>query len=396
MQKDLYGALVLEDGQFYSGKLIGNLSNQGVTGEVVFNTAMSGYQEVITDPSYKNQIVCFTYPSIGNYGIYHDANESNKIHLSGIVVKEYCTNPSNYKSEENLESFISKSNIPMIHGLDTRALVRYIRSKGSIQGGIFYSADQGLSKPQTTDTRWLENCILHVKQSVHIENTNLATFDAVFPNEYCIQQLRQKGKAVSKYPKVAVLDFGIKLSILRSLIDRNIFPEVFPGDKDINQWDNFVPEKYDGFVFSNGPGDPSAVSGGIDNIKSILAKKKPILGICLGHQLLSIALGFEVIKMKFGHHGANHPVQDSERPNNFFITSQNHGFAVLSNELGDNRHLFSSVGVNLNDNSIESFCIKNSSQNIISTQYHPEAGPGPHDSRYIFDYFYQELMKAKK
>ena len=380
-----YVALILEDSKIFTGKLIGSISSYSF-GEIVFNTSMSGYQEIITDPSYKNQFVCFTYPSIGNYGINLQDNESNKPYLSGIIIKDYCEIPSNFQSVESLDSYLKRYNIPGIFGIDTRSLVRYIRDKGSMRAGIFLLPSDFTHKEIKKNTTWIQEQVALLKASPNMEGQNLvSSFDGEYANNYCREKL--SGVEHKDWVKVAVLDFGIKLSILDCLIQNKINPIVFPGDVPMSEWKGFDLSRFNGFFLSNGPGDPAVVTNGIENTKKILTFNKPILGICLGHQILSLALNGTTYKLKFGHHGGNQPISDSQNLSKFIITAQNHGFATDINSILRNENSLNCTEHNLNDLTVEGFSIMNSTYKVISVQYHPEGGPGPNDAKIIFEKF---------
>lgn len=384
-------ALILEDGAFFRGELLGHLEGASVCGEVVFNTAMAGYQEIITDPSYKGQFVCFTYPSIGNYGYNKDDIESDRPRLKGILIRDYCEVPSNFRSMGTLEEYLIENNLPGMTGIDTRRLVRHIREKGAMRGGIFLPP-KGLTENQFSD--WLSEQVKEVLASPSIEGADLTQeFDGRNLQSWLESQ---KPADSDRWPKVAVLDFGVKWSILRYFLEEEIMPIVFAGSKPLSEQPNFRPEEYAGYFISNGPGDPAAVEVGIENIKKLLEDKKPIFGICLGHQMLSLALGAKTRKMKFGHHGGNQPVKErDDEAHRVIITSQNHGFAVVEDSLTEALRNFQNVKWerNPNDNSVEGFRIADSDKKIISVQYHPEAAPGPHDARPIFHDFRNLLSR---
>ncbi len=388
--KKNWAYLILEDGSYYRGTLLGSFPSgmaSVMMGEVVFNTSMSGYQEIITDPSYKGQIVIFTYPSIGNYGVNVADNESDHPYLSGIIMRDYCEYPSNFQSQKTLDEFLQDYSIPGLSGIDTRAVVRKIRDLGSMMGGLFpekYAVDK---KPREFE-KWLAAKVNLLKNAPSMEGANLTSgFDGSHNRVFLDEYSKQKE---SYYAKVGVLDFGIKKSILRYLMDEGLFPVVFPGDVPMEKWFNYNPEEIDGFFFSNGPGDPAAVTDGIDNIKKILDTKKPVFGICLGHQMLTHALGSKTYKMKFGHHGGNQPVKLQES-GNVIITAQNHGFAA---DTGGLPNPDISRDFNPNDQTSEGFL--DSQNNILSVQYHPEASPGPHDALGIFGQFRKMVEKYKE
>jgi carbamoyl-phosphate synthase small subunit len=366
--------LALEDGKVFWGKSIGSIGH--TVGEVVFNTAMTGYQEILTDPSYCQQIVALTYPHIGNTGINIVDEESSNVYASGLIIRDLPLAQSNWRSEMSLDNYLSSNNIVAISNIDTRALTRHLRINGALKGCIMAgdSINSDLAIQNAKDFDGLKNMDLaKVVSTSKTYSFNQGTFDisnATFT------------KKSSKF-KVAVYDYGVKKNILRMLVDRGCELTVFNAQSSL---DKVLAMNPDGVFLSNGPGDPEPCDYAIQNIKELLEKNIPIFGICLGHQLLSLASGAKTEKMKFGHHGANHPVQDlkSER---VMITSQNHGFAVSEKDLPESieishRSLF--------DQSIQGIRIKN--KPAYSFQGHPEASPGPHDVSYLFDEFI-ELMK---
>ena len=366
--------LALEDGKVFWGKSIGSIGH--TVGEVVFNTAMTGYQEILTDPSYCQQIVALTYPHIGNTGINIVDEESSNVYASGLIIRDLPLAQSNWRSEMSLDNYLSSNNIVAISNIDTRALTRHLRINGALKGCIMAanSVNSDLAIPYAKDFAGLKNMDLaKVVSTSKTYSFNQGTFDIANSTF---------NKEPSKF-KVAVYDYGVKKNILRMLVDRGCELTVFNAQSSL---DNLLAMNPDGVFLSNGPGDPEPCDYAIQNIKELLEKNIPIFGICLGHQLLSLASGARTEKMKFGHHGANHPVQDlkSER---VMITSQNHGFAVSEKNLPESieishRSLF--------DQSIQGIRIKN--KPAYSFQGHPEASPGPHDVSYLFDEFI-ELMK---
>ena len=352
--------LLLSDGKKFEGNQLGYLGE--TVGEVCFNTGMTGYQEILTDPSYCSQIVTMTSPHIGNYGINKEDVESNKIQVSGFVVKEESIVPSNWRSTSSLDEYLKKNKIVGIQDIDTRSLTRHIRDQGAMNG-IISSVDNDLV-----------NLSNKLKKAPSMNGLDLAKTVSTKK----LYKWSQTGQF-----KVAAIDYGIKHNILNILKDNNCEVTVFPAQTSAKEILDFNP---DGIFLSNGPGDPSAVTYGIEMVKSLLGSK-PIFGICLGHQILSLALGAKTFKLKFGHRGINHPVKNLETKV-VEITSQNHGFAVDLNSLPEN---VVATHINLNDNTNEGIECKEFK--AFSVQHHPESSPGPHDSRYLFDKFIN-LMKG--
>lgn len=364
IQRSNQAYLVLADGTSFQGKAFGDVSQLTTSGEVVFNTAMSGYQEVLTDPSYRGQLVCMTYPLIGNYGINDTDNESKQIYLSGFIVKELSRVVSNYRATTDVSSFLKKHRIVGIEGIDTRFLTLKLREHGALQGAIVLN--KNLIKPTTTKLR-----------SFSMIGSNLVNEVAV-KSKY---QWNNRGKY-----KIVVLDTGIKYNILRSLEHLNCKLVVMPPTSSIEE---ILAEKPDGIFLANGPGDPAAVDYVVNTTKRLLEMNLQIFGICLGHQLLASALGAKTYKLKFGHHGANHPVKNLST-GRIEITSQNHGFAVNTKHLPDDIEI---THVNLNDHTCEG--LRSLRFPAFSVQYHPESAPGPHDSQYLFNQFVDNIKKAK-
>ena len=355
--------LALENGIVLEGQSFGAEGERG--GEVVFHTAMTGYQEVLTDPSYKGQMVVMTYPQIGNTGINSFDYESDQIHLEGFIVKEYCTTPSNWRSEKTLDHFLKEFDVPAISGIDTRYLTRILRTEGSLRAV--------LSTQDFNPKRLIEKA----KAIPSMAGQNLATLVST-PHPYEFQ--------AKKNPKhhVVAFDLGIKKTILKKLALLDCKITVIPSATSAQTILNLKP---DGIFLSNGPGDPAAVTDVIETTKMLIGKK-PIFGICLGHQILAHALGGTTSKLKFGHHGANHPVLN-QKTKVIEITSQNHNFVVDKMSLSRKVEI---THINLNDQTVEGFC--DPELNIFSVQYHPEAAPGPHDSYYLFKQFC-ELMDPR-
>ncbi|HOV78482.1 MAG TPA: glutamine-hydrolyzing carbamoyl-phosphate synthase small subunit [Bacillota bacterium] len=352
--------LALEDGSVFKGEAYGATGER--YGEVVFNTGMTGYQEVLTDPSYCGQIVVMTYPLIGNYGIMKEDFESKKSYVRGFVVREQCTLPSNWRFSETIGSFLKKEEVIGLAGIDTRALTRHLRSYGTMRGVI---------STETTDEREL---VERARNSPYLSGQELVP--AVATTE------------IYTYPgvgrRVVLIDFGAKLNIIRCLLDRNCEVVVVPPDTSAKKIFELYP---DGIVLSNGPGDPVNVPYAIETLRELIAAgKKPMLGICLGHQILGLAMGARTYKMKFGHRGANHPVKDLET-GRVYISSHNHGFSVDEESL-KGLDIYVSHR-NLNDGTVEG--LKHKFLPVFSVQYHPEASPGPRDSEYIFDQFLEKM-----
>lgn len=368
--------LALADGRVFYGKAFG--AGGEVTGEVVFNTSMTGYQEILTDPSYCGEIVTMTYPLIGNYGINREDVESSKPHLSGFVVKEYCDFPSNWRSDMTLNDYLVENGVVGIQGIDTRALVRHIRDKGA-QNGIISSVDLDpkslIAKAQKAPSLVGQDLVQKVTcESSYQWQEGIWTLGSGY------SQAEGDGQF-----NVVAYDFGIKRNILRHLTEAGCRVTVVPADTPAQ---DVLAMKPDGVFLSNGPGDPEPIAYAQDNIRQLLGKT-PIFGICLGHQLLALALGGKTFKLKFGHRGGNQPVMRQES-GQVEITSQNHGFAV---EVGSIDNDAVQTHVNLNDNTIEG--LEHKRLPAFSVQYHPEASPGPHDARYLFERFTALMAKQR-
>jgi len=361
--------LVLEDGTTFIGRAFG--ADAESFGEIVFNTSMTGYQEILTDPSYNGQIVVMTYPEIGNYGINLEDVESIRPFVRGFVVKEYWRVPSNWRSTENLETYLIRNGIIGIEGVDTRELTRRIRSRGA-QRAVVSSIDFST-----------ENLLKKVLSSPSILDIDLVTEVSCEKPYYWQSGRSNLASEAQKRFKVVAYDYGVKQNILRSLVNSGCEVRVVPSNTSPEEALSMDP---DGIVLSNGPGDPSAVSYAIDCVRKLIGKK-PIFGICLGHQILSLALGGKTFKLKFGHRGANQPVKNL-LTGRVEITSQNHGFAVDPGSLGSEVEI---THINLNDGTVEG--LRHIDHPIFSVQYHPEASPGPHDSSYLFEEFKRMMQE---
>ncbi len=367
--------LALEDGKIFTGEAFGAQGEAG--GEVVFNTSLSGYQEVLTDPSYAGQIVVMTSPLIGNYGINDEDNESEKIHLKGFIMKEASRITSNFRSQKELELFLLENGIIAMTGIDTRALTRHIRSKGAMRGVIstrcggetMVEKAKGIKPMAGSDMVKKVTC-----SSVKEYSKGLWRLNKGF-NQPEKQELH-----------IAALDLGIKRNIIRHLCERGCKVTLFPASTPASE---ILAAKPDGLFLSNGPGDPGAVEGVADTINEILGKL-PIFGICLGHQIFCLSQGAKTFKLKFGHRGINHPVMDVNAGNVVRITSQNHGFAVDGENLPESMEI---THYSLYDNTVEG--VRHKKHPAFSVQYHPEASPGPHDAAPHFDHFI-EMIKAHK
>ncbi len=355
--------LALEDGTVFEGRGFGATGEK--YGEVVFNTSMAGYQEILTDPSYRGQIVTMTYPLIGNYGVNREDVESRKPFVEAFVVKECSNLASNWRSEASLDGYLKENNIIGIEGIDTRALTRHIRLQGAMKAVI------------STEDLDAKSLIKKAKDSPGLVGRDLVK-DVTFEK---IQPWHDKGKY-----NVVVVDTGTKYNILRELVDRDCKVTVVPAKTSAEQIFDFKP---DGIMLSNGPGDPAGVPYVVETVKQLIGKF-PIFGICFGHQMLGLALSGKTYKLKFGHHGGNHPVKDL-KTGKVHITVQNHCFCVDIDSL--NKDDIEITHINLNDQTLEG--IRHKKLPIFSVQFHPEASPGPHDAKYMFDEFV-EMMEQNR
>ena len=356
--------LLLSDGTIFYGK---SVYGEGTAfGEVCFNTGMTGYQEIYTDPSYFGQLMIMTNPHIGNYGVVNDESESDSIKISGLICKNFSYNYSRELADSSLEEFLNKNDLFAISDIDTRALVSYIRDNGAMNAVI------------TTDVDNIDSLSNKVTKVPSMEGLELAS-------KVSTKSAYFYGNESSKY-KVAALDLGIKKNILRNLAKRDVYVKVFPFNSSFEEMKKWNP---DGYFLSNGPGDPEPLKSAQEVAKKIIEQNLPLFGICLGHQIIALANGISTYKMHNGHRGINHPVKNLVTGKGE-ITSQNHGFAInkeqsLANENVEITHM------HLNDDTVAGIKLKNS--NCFSVQFHPEASPGPHDSSYLFDEFIENMSK---
>jgi len=367
--------LVLSNGITFPGYSFG--ASGTAVGEIVFNTGMTGYQEVITDPSYFGQILTFTYPEIGNTGINFEDSESN-FAVKGIIVRNYSSNINNWRSVKSFNQWLLEKNIIGLYGIDTRALVKILRSKGSMNGIL------------TSEDNDKEACLKIISNTPRMEGLNLSkevstkinySWHKPTDTDFDIRRANTKN---SKILKIIAIDFGIKKSILNRLVSHGCEIEVLPPNSTL---ENVLANKPDGIFFSNGPGDPSSVYEGIELAKDLINYGEiPMFGICLGHQIFGLALGGSTYKLSFGHRGLNHPCGNN---NKIEITSQNHGFAIDPDSLP--KDLVQITHLNLNDKTVAGLEVKN--KPIFSVQYHPEASPGPHDSDYLFKKFVSLMLE---
>ncbi len=372
----------MEDGRVFNGRAAGAITRRG--GEVVFNTSVTGYQEVFTDPSYAGQIVCLTYPHIGNVGANLDDEESARPYIESLIVREFSQISSNWRSAETTQLYLNRHKIPVIWDIDTRALVRHLRNVGALRGVV------------STDGTPADQLVFEAKQLPSMAGQELASrvtcaksygWDKgsveVAVSPWSEQMGESDAHAETRWHRVVAYDYGIKQNILRLLVDHQCEVFVVPAQTSA---EDVLEMKPDGVFLSNGPGDPEPITYAVENIKKLIGHV-PVFGICLGHQLCGLALGGKTFKLKFGHHGSNHPVKNllTEQVE---ITAQNHGFCVDPESLPSSK--VEVTHINLNDHTNEG--MRHKSLPLFSVQYHPEASPGPHDSHYLFTQF-TDMMK---
>jgi carbamoyl-phosphate synthase small subunit len=359
--------IVLQDGTVFNGSACGAIGT--ATGEIAFNTGMTGYQEIFTDPSYYGQVVVMTPSHIGNYGVHPSEVESDNIKIAALVCKNFSSFASRYGNIESLQSYFERDGKVGICNVDTRALVRYIRQKGAM------------------------NCIIS-SDNLNVDDlkkqlSKVPSMDGLeLSSKVCTRDAYYVGDETSSH-KVAVIDFGVKKNIIRCLTERGVYVKVYPMDATLEDIINWEP---DGILLSNGPGDPSVMHSSIDLVKRLVETNIPIFGICLGHQILGLSQGLKTEKMHNGHRGINHPIKNLIT-GKAEVTSQNHGFVISANSVSSNKAI-EVTHIHLNDKTVAGISIKN--KNVFSVQYHPEASPGPHDSRYLFDQFIENIKVAKQ
>lgn len=365
MDNQKTAVLLLADGTKFYGDAIG--ASGSIFGELCFNTGMTGYQEIFTDPSYTGQLLVTTHVHIGNYGINYSEQESGKVCISGLICKNFEIKSSRQKADNSIQDFLKVHSIIGISNVDTRAIVRHVRSKGVMNAVIAVGSHIDL-----------DDLMIKLKASPTMDGLELAS-------KVSTDQPYFVGNSDAKF-KVAVLDYGVKRNILQNFIERDCYLQVFPAKTTFDEIKRWNP---DGFFLSNGPGDPSTMDYAVETTQSIIDSKKPVFGICLGHQIIARTFGVQTYKMHNGHRGINHPVKNLIT-GRCEVTSQNHGFVVKSDDIRNNPRL-EITHINLNDDTVEGMRVLN--ENIFSVQYHPESSPGPHDSRYLFDDFLTLLEK---
>lgn len=366
MQEQKSALLVLEDGTIFQGLSIGKIGTTG--GEIAFNTGMTGYQEVFTDPSYLGQILIMNTSHIGNYGTHLEEIESDSIKIAGLVTKKFSNGYSRPSGNQSLQDLMERNETVGISDIDTRALVRHIRNKGAMNAII---------SSEIEDIDLLKRMVLEIPSMEGLELSSRVSTKTVYDVNDADGKIR-----------VALIDFGVKMNIIRCLVDRGCHVRIFPMNTSIEEMESFQPN---GYMLSNGPGDPSVMLDSIELVKNIISLNKPVFGICLGHQILGLSQGLSTEKMFNGHRGINHPIKNLKTGKGE-ITSQNHGF-VISKESVANQNEIEVTHIHLNDDTIAGIALKN--RPVFSVQYHPEASAGPHDSRYLFDQFIENINQFK-
>ncbi len=398
--------LILEDGTVFEGKHIG--VDKDVVSEIVFNTSMAGYTEVFTDPSYAGQAVCMTYPLIGNYGVCIDDMESERIWVDAVIVRELSRIPSNFRCDMSIQEFLEKYEIPGIEGIDTRALVRILREKGTMNGYITtnenikfedvkakleaYTTGDVVSKVTCKEKKFIKG-VSDLSENGPLSGSAVFDKEAYEADRKGDHSRREKKPAIVKNLngkgfKVALLDFGAKKNIADSLAARGCDVTIYPASTSAEE---ILKDAPDGIMLSNGPGDPKECQDIIKEIKKLYDSETPIFAICLGHQLMALATGADTFKMKYGHRGGNHPVKDLET-GRVYISSQNHGYVVDMDKL--DKAVAEPAFINVNDGTNEGLAYVG--KNIFTVQFHPEACPGPQDSSYLFDRFIEMIKKGGK
>lgn len=366
MQEQKFALLVLEDGTIFQGLSIGKIGTTG--GEIAFNTGMTGYQEVFTDPSYLGQILIMNTSHIGNYGTHLEEIESDSIKIAGLVTKKFSNGYSRPSGNQSLQELMERNETVGISDIDTRALVRHIRNKGAMNAII---------SSEIEDIDLLKRMVLEIPSMEGLELSSRVSTKTVYDVNDGDGKIR-----------VALIDFGVKMNIIRCLVDRGCHVRIFPMNTSIEEMESFQPN---GYMLSNGPGDPSVMFDSIELVKNIISLNKPVFGICLGHQILGLSQGLSTEKMFNGHRGINHPIKNLKTGKGE-ITSQNHGFVISMDSVASQNEI-EVTHIHLNDNTIAGIALKN--RPVFSVQYHPEASAGPHDSRYLFDQFIENINQFK-